>query len=138
MFGFRKTLDVVQLFHKPSVPSSVKVLSILKQASAAAAATSTEDQATSPATTPRPEFELSVTEEPPTTDQLSTILEYVGKDGIKNIVSGADTKAEALRAFKQNPSRFQWPVIVDWNRGSAMSGDNESAILKMLDALPKK
>lgn len=28
--------------------------------------------------------------------------------------------------------------VVDWNNGKATVGDNESAILKMLGALPKK
>lgn len=41
-----KTLDVISLFHKPSVPASLRVLTILKQASAHASETATEDQAT--------------------------------------------------------------------------------------------
>ncbi|GKT66468.1 DUF1687 domain-containing protein [Colletotrichum tofieldiae] len=140
MFRFHKTLDIVTLFHKASSPASVRVANILKQVSANAASGATEDQASdhSVQTNPkksRAEFELNITEDPPTADQVKTILEYVGKNRISSIIKGASTEQEALRKFQQNSESFQRPVTVDWNNGKAVAGDSESEILKMLNAL---
>ncbi|CCF34466.1 hypothetical protein CH063_06455 [Colletotrichum higginsianum] len=140
MFRFHKTLDIVTLFHKAGSPASVRAANILKQVSANATAGATEDQASdhSVQTNPqksRAEFELNITEEPPTADQVKTILEYVGKNRISSIVKGASTEQEALRKFQQNSESFQRPVTVDWNNGKAVVGDSESEILKMLNAL---
>ncbi|KAK2037805.1 DUF1687-domain-containing protein [Colletotrichum caudatum] len=140
MFRFHKTLDIVTLFHKASSPASVRVANILKQVSANATAGATEDQAsdhsvqTNPKTS-RAEFELNITEDPPTADQVKTILEYVGQSRISSIIKGASTEQDALRKFQQNSESFQRPVTVDWNNGKAVAGDNESEILKMLNAL---
>ncbi|KAH8907784.1 DUF1687-domain-containing protein [Coniochaeta sp. PMI_546] len=139
MFGFRKTKDIITLFHKSSTPASTKVLNLLKQVSANASEAATEDQAsdhTAQAQLQRAEFDLDVTEKPPTPDQLRTILDYVGNPS--TVVSGASTVDEAMKKFKQDAESFKRPVVVDWNNGKAAVGDNESAILKMLDALPKK
>merc|ERR1712000_305342 len=80
MFRMSKTLDVLTLFHKPSISASVRVQNLLKQASAQAAQTATEDQATDHShqnnTVTREPFELEVTEAPPTPDQLNSIFEY--------------------------------------------------------------
>ncbi|KAK1641437.1 thioredoxin-like protein [Colletotrichum phormii] len=140
MFGFRKTLDIVTVFHKASSPASVRVVNLLKQVSANAAAGATEDQASdhSVQTSPkksRADFELNITEDPPTADQVKTILEYVGKSKIPSIIKGASTEQDALKKFQQNAEVFQRPVTVDWNNGKAVSGDSESEILKMLNAL---
>lgn len=139
MFGFRKTKDIITLFHKSSTPASTKVLNLLKQVSANASEAATEDQASD--TTPqtqftRAEFDLDVTEKPPTPDQLRTILDYVGTPS--SVINGASTVDEAMKKFKQDAESFKRPVVVDWNNGKATVGDNESAILKMLGALPKK
>ncbi|KAK0613081.1 thioredoxin-like protein [Bombardia bombarda] len=141
MFGFRKTLDIVTLFHKAGSPASVRVATLLKQVSANAVASATEDQASdhsAQTSGPRPEFELDITEQAPTADQLNTILEYVGKSGISSIVKGAETPKDAWRKVQQNVDDFQRPVVVDWSNGKAIAGANESEILKMLGALPKK
>ncbi|KAK1978729.1 thioredoxin-like protein [Colletotrichum cereale] len=140
MFRFHKTLDIVTLFHKASSPASVRVANILKQVSANAASGATEDQASdhSVQTNPkksRADFELNITEDPPTADQVKTILEYVGQSRISSIIKGASTEQEAMRKFQQNSESFQRPVTVDWNNGKAVSGDSESEILKMLNAL---
>ncbi|KAJ4416042.1 hypothetical protein N0V82_006965 [Gnomoniopsis sp. IMI 355080] len=140
MFGFRKTKDIVTLFHKASSPASTRVATLLKQASANASEHATEDQASDHSSqTPahRPEFELNITEDPPTTDQVQTILEYVGKGGISSIIKGASSQDEALKLFKQSVDNFQRPVTVDWNNGKAIAGADESKILKLLSQLPK-
>jgi arsenate reductase-like glutaredoxin family protein len=41
-----------------------------------------------------------------------------------------------LRKLNENGDNFQRPVIVDWNQGKAVVGDNESEILKMLKEKP--
>lgn len=109
-----KTKDIVTLFHKASSPASVRVATLLKQASANATEHATEDQASdhSPQTTPhRAEFELNITEDPPTPDQLQTILQYVGKSAISSVVKGASSESEALKIFKQSAEAFQRPVV---------------------------
>ncbi|KAF3765102.1 DUF1687-domain-containing protein [Cryphonectria parasitica EP155] len=140
MFGFRKTKDIVTLFHKANSPASVRVASLLKQASANAAEHATEDQASdhSAQTTPeRAEFDLNITEDPPTSDQVQTILEYVGKHNVGSIIKGASSESEAMKLFKQSAESFQRPVTVDWNNGKAVAGADESKIIKMLNQLPK-
>ena len=136
----RKTLDIVTLFHKASSPASLRVATMLKQASALASETATEDQASdhsvqteAPASRREP-FDLNITEDQPTSDQLLTILEYVGTAGIPAIVKGAKTQNEALRKFRESHDNFQRPVVVDWNNGKAVAGDKESEILKLLNA----
>jgi hypothetical protein len=116
-----KTKDVITLF-KSSSPASQRVQTLLKQASANATETATEDQASdhSAQTNPsRKEFDLDVTEEPPTEDQLKNILEYVGVGKIGSIVKGAKDEAGALKSFKLNREAFQRPVVSDseWMRG---------------------
>ncbi|RAL65925.1 hypothetical protein DID88_005587 [Monilinia fructigena] len=140
MFRFHKTLDVVTLFHKASSPASLRVHTLLKQASAQAAATSTEDQASdySAQTNPRrQEFELEVTESAPTPDQLKSILEYIGVSKVGSIVTGAKDEADAVRKIQSNQDSFQRPLTVDWSNGRAVAGDNQSEILKMLNTISK-
>ncbi|PGH04196.1 hypothetical protein AJ79_07174 [Helicocarpus griseus UAMH5409] len=156
MFRFHKTLDVITLFHKPSLPSSARILTLLKQANAEAASAATEDQAsdTSPSTITkqrRSEFELDVTEAPPTPDQLKSILDYVGagvggdvakarggaamaKPG--DLVEGARDRLDALKRLREDGGRFVRPVVVDWNNGTAVIGDKESEILKLIREIP--
>lgn len=96
----------------------MRAANILKQVSANAAAGATEDQASdhSVQTNPkksRAEFELNITEENPTADQVKTILEYVGKSKLSSIIQGASTEQEALKKFQQNAETFQRPVVCD-------------------------
>ncbi|PGH07485.1 hypothetical protein GX51_01786 [Blastomyces parvus] len=151
MFRFHKTLDVITLFHKPSLPASNRVLTLLKQANADAAAAATMDQASDVSPNRRSEFELNVTEDPPTPDQLKNILDYVGAgvggDVAKarggaamarpgDLVQGARDRLDALRRLKEDGGRFVRPVVVDWNNGTAVIGDNESEILKLVREIP--
>ncbi|KAI0967829.1 DUF1687-domain-containing protein [Xylaria arbuscula] len=141
MFRFHKTLDIVTLFHKAGSPASVRAATVLKQVSANAAESATEDQASdhSHQSNPRrPEFELNITEDPPTADQLKTILEYVGKNKISSIIQGATTENEALKKFRENADSLQRPLVVDWNNGKAIASGNESEILKLLEQLNSK
>lgn len=60
-----------------------------------------------------------VQEEPPTSDQLNSILEYVGSDKAGQIVKGATSTTDALRKLKQSGDSFIRPCVVDWNNGRA-------------------
>lgn len=109
-----KTLDIITLFHKASSPSSVRVASLLKQASASAQAGATLDQASDHSTQTEPArepFELNITEEPPTPEQVQTILEYVGKSGVSQIIKGAKDEKDALRKFKESKENLLRPVV---------------------------
>ncbi|KAI4219992.1 MAG: hypothetical protein L6R36_007936 [Xanthoria steineri] len=116
MFRFHKSLDVITLFHKASSPASIRAQTLLKQISAHASESATEDQASDHAAQnkfQRTEFELNVTEDPPTSDQLRTILEYVGSGGGRagQIVDGATGETDAVAKLKENPDSFQRPVV---------------------------
>lgn len=113
-----RTFDVVTLFHKPSVPASQRTLNLLKVAHATATETTTIDQAsdnTAQALRERGEFELEVTEEPPTPDQLRSILDYAAradpKQSISDIVRGAKDAEDALKKVKENGDNFIRPVV---------------------------
>ncbi|KAK2597316.1 hypothetical protein QQS21_006090 [Conoideocrella luteorostrata] len=137
----RKTLDIVTVFHKASSPSSTRVTNLVKQISANAQAGATLDQASdhSPQTkASRDPFELNITEDSPTADQLQTILEYVGRGSISKIIKGANDEKDAVKKFRENKESFLRPVTVDWNNGKAVAGDNESEILKLLKAQSKE
>lgn len=137
MFGFRKSKDIIQLFSKAGQPDSLKVANLLKQISAASANISAADQPAGQAPI-RDEFELQITEDAPTADQLETIFDYVGAPGIPQVIQGASNRKDAVALFKKNANAFKRPLIVDWNNGKAYAGAEESVILKMLNALPPK
>ncbi|KAF2717457.1 hypothetical protein K431DRAFT_153459 [Polychaeton citri CBS 116435] len=133
--------DVITLFHAPSSPASMRVHSILKQVTANAQSHATEDQASDHEThskIQRAEFKLDIEEAPPTTDQLNSILEYLGPSKAGSVVSDATGSSDALRKFKQNSASFKRPVVVDWSNGRAVAGDDESEILKLLKTIPKE
>lgn len=103
------------LFHKPSSAASSRVLTLLKQANAQAAAHATEDQASSHQAQEkleRIEFELDVTEAPPTGDQLKTILEYLGGSGTASqVIRGAQNETDALKKLNASGESFERPVV---------------------------
>jgi hypothetical protein len=92
----------------------MRVYNILKQASALATEHATEDQAsdhTYQTKAVRQSFELNITEDPPTQDQLKSILEYVGAQNAGTIIKGARDKADAMRKLKESSDNFQRPVV---------------------------
>ena len=110
-----KTLDVITLFHKPSLPASTRVANILRVSSAHANETATEDQATDHEHQNdhvlREPFELDIVEEPPTPDQFRNILEYVGAGKLGQLVKGATSESDAISKIKTNADAFQRPVV---------------------------
>jgi arsenate reductase-like glutaredoxin family protein len=101
----KKSLDVIQLFHKAGSPTSTKAADLLKRISIRASESASEDKAS------RDPFELQVTEEPPTQDQLQTMLDYAGDKGISSIVEGASTSSEALRLVRENVDKLRRPIV---------------------------
>ncbi|KAH9875185.1 hypothetical protein J1614_004675 [Plenodomus biglobosus] len=136
LFGEHGAKNVVTLFHKPSSQASTRVLTLLKQTHAQSAATATGDQASSHDAqnkAERADFELDVTEAPPTSDQLKNIMEYLGGAGAASkVITGASNETDALRRLQADANAFQRPLVVDWNAGRAVVGENESEILNLL------
>ncbi|TKA74656.1 hypothetical protein B0A49_03946 [Cryomyces minteri] len=127
--------DVITLFHSPASQASIRAHTLLKQTAAAAQSTATIDQAGDHAQqskTERTNFELEVTEDAPTGDQLRSMLDYLGSGGVVKVVKGASNQAEALKKVQEDGSNFIRPVVVDWNNGRAVAGDNQSEILELL------
>jgi hypothetical protein len=89
------------MFHKASSPNSTRILTLLKQANAAA--DPSKEQPTA--------FDLDVTEGPPTSDQLQSILEYVGDTNIAAVVNGASDATDAQRKLRLTPDAFQRPLV---------------------------
>ena len=86
----------------------------MKQLSASASAHATEDQASDHSAqtkAQRSDFELEVTEEPPTEDQLRSILEYLGPNSAGTAIKGATDEADALRKLKANGNSFERPFV---------------------------
>jgi hypothetical protein len=84
----------------------------LKQAAANASEYATEDQAsdhTDQTHPKRQEFDLEVTEELPTTDQLKSILEYVGAQKASTIIKGAKDEADAMK--KLSAENLNRPIV---------------------------
>ncbi|GME49682.1 hypothetical protein GTA08_BOTSDO14273 [Neofusicoccum parvum] len=134
LFGEAGVKNVVTIFHEPASASSVRVVNLLKQAQANSSTTTTIDQASS---TDQPkaeqqEFDLEVQEQPPTSDQVETILAYLGADNASKVVEGATNQEEAVRKFKLNANSFIKPLVVDWNAGKVVVGDNQSEILRLV------
>ncbi|WEW61405.1 hypothetical protein PRK78_006895 [Emydomyces testavorans] len=143
MFRFHKPLDIITLFHKPTLPSSLRALALLKQASANAAQADADTTPNANGTSTgrrrrRGQFELNVTEDAPTPDELRLIMEYMGAGRrVGELVSGAvGGREDAVRRVREDGGRFVRPVVVDWNNGRAVLGTNESAILKLLEEEP--
>lgn len=62
---------------------------------------------------------VDVQEGAPTSDQLSSILEYLGPSKAGTVIKDATGTTDALKKFKANESSFQRPLTVDWNFGRA-------------------
>merc|ERR1712070_387420 len=79
-----------------------------------------------------------VQETPPTPDQLTSILDYLGPSKAGTVVEEATGTSDALRKFNAKQQAFQRPVTVDWNNGRAVVGDDESELMRLVRTLPKE
>jgi arsenate reductase-like glutaredoxin family protein len=110
----QKAKDVITLFHSPTSSASARAAALLKEASTAVSAKAGGEPSTiggKPVSTSRPEFDVEITEKPPTNDQLSTILSYIQPTMISQIVKGATSESEALKKFNDDARNFQRPVV---------------------------
>jgi len=129
--------NAITLFHQPNNSASTRVLTLLKQANATSTTTATEDQASSHhshSSAQMDEFELEVTEQAPTSDQLRSILEFVGDGSEGKVIEGAVDAADAQRRLRQSLDALKRPLTVAWNDGKVVVGDNESELMKMIKA----
>jgi len=54
------------------------------------------------------------------------------------VVEGATSVSDAVKKLAADEGAFKRPVVVDWNQGRAVVGDNESEILKLLRDAPNQ
>jgi hypothetical protein len=115
---------VITLFSKAGQPASIRANTLLKQLSATASSSATEDQASDHTSqhNQRAQFELDVTEEPPTEDQLKNILEYLGAGKAGTVIKGAKDDADAFKRLKANGDSFERPVVSNLRLRLPLSG----------------
>lgn len=125
--------------HSPSSPSSVAALKLLNAAVSGPYPPSKPDA-------PPLSFTLETIEnQPPTADQLRTILSYLpGVSSLDSFVSAhyaVDAKptstAGLSKLASQEPRALKWPIVVDWEGGKAAVGDVEG-VRSILEELRKK
>ena len=127
-----KTLDVLTLFHAPASTASKRILETLRSSPIAH----------------KKSFELDVVEAPtvPTPTQLTSILEFIGKNRVGEVVPGARSEGDAVRLLKAEEGKegkeggggggMVRPLLIDWNNGRAVVGRDEGAVLRLLETLP--
>ncbi|KAK6355369.1 hypothetical protein TWF696_004478 [Orbilia brochopaga] len=139
MFKFHKTLDVLTLFHSPRSEASNRVLSALKAANTAAEESASAPAADNGGNAKKQVFELDVVEGPMTTTQLRSVLDYVGDAKVGDIVEGARGVTDAMKILEgaNNADKLKRPIVVDWNNGKVVLGENQSALKQLVESLPK-
>ncbi|KAF9577561.1 hypothetical protein BGW38_007145 [Lunasporangiospora selenospora] len=116
---------MLTIFHNPKSEVSSQALKLLVQASA------------------KYEFKVDVIDKPtppPTHQQVSSIVEFLGKgsvdQGCREILTTdapkASTVAEVQKILDQNPGYMRKPLIVDWNKGKAIVADPATKVSEMV------
>lgn len=107
--------NVITIFHKSSSPSSTRILNLLKQHQATSTATATKSQASNHSLHDQEErtgnFELDVSEANPTSDQLRSILDFVGDQNVGKLIPGEKDKRMAIEKVTKDAESFQRPVV---------------------------
>ena len=125
--------------HSPSSPASVTALKLLNAAASGPYPPSKEGA-------PPLAFNLEVVEnQPPTSDQLRTILSYLpGTSSLDSFVSAhyaVDAKPTSTSGLaklaSQEPRALKWPIVVNWMDGKAAVGDVEG-VKKILEDMRKQ
>jgi len=137
MFRFHRSIPTISIFYNSSAQST-QVLGLLRSALSSSY----------PPNSGRPlEFELSqVRDQPPTADQLRTILAYL-KTPLTTLISAhpsisqptlqqVDSPEALVDAAMRNPKVFRYPVVCNWEDGEAAL--DVGGVKKMLDSLAKK
>ena len=107
--------NVITIFHKPSSPSSTRVLNLLKQHQTTPAATATKSENSNNALQNQAErnvnFDLDVSEANPTSDQLRSILDFVGDQNVGKLIPGEQDRRRAIEKMVQDAESFERPVV---------------------------
>nr|GAT54785.1 DUF1687-domain-containing protein [Mycena chlorophos] len=142
--GWTRSLHEISIFHNAASPPSVKTLGMLRSA---LSGPYPPGQGTAPL-----QFNLEVIEGPPTADQLTTILSFLPsrQDSAPSAASvflsahpssAGSSDAASLdsvaRLGRDRPSTFKWPIVVDWNAGTASVGD-EASVSSILEQLRQR
>ncbi|KAJ7057778.1 thioredoxin-like protein [Mycena amicta] len=142
--GWTRTLHEISIFHNATSPPSVKALGMLRSA---LSAPYPAGKGSAPL-----QFNLEVVENTPTADQLKTILSFLPSKGDSapaaasvflsahpSSVGSSDAASldSVSRLGRDRPSAFKWPVLVDWNAGTASVGDVEG-VTSILEQLRQK
>ncbi|KAH8833049.1 thioredoxin-like protein [Flagelloscypha sp. PMI_526] len=135
--AFKRSIPQISIFHNAKSPPSVTALNLLQ---------SSLSNPYPPGSKQPLKFNLEVVESPPTTDQLRTILSYLPSSKSNNVSStflsahpsSSSSQSESLATVsetaKTNPKSVKWPIVVDWDGGSAAVGnvDDVKTILEEL------
>ncbi|KAG0057581.1 hypothetical protein BGZ83_008163 [Gryganskiella cystojenkinii] len=112
---------MLTLFHNPANDVSNQALKLLRQASVTH------------------NFEIDVVDAkttPPTHQQVSNIVEFLGKAGCSQILTPeapkASTVAEVQKILDANPGFLNKPLVVDWNKGKAIVANPASRVNEMV------
>jgi hypothetical protein len=109
-FRFHKSIPIISLFHRASVPNSVTMLKILRE---------------HPVIT-KQMANLEVATNPPTKAQFETITNYMGGGySAGKLVEGAKGVDDAVNIISQDESKLNVPFLVDWEGGRVVLGDKE-------------
>lgn len=137
--AFKLSRPQISIFHSPSSPASVQALKLLN------AAISGPYPPSKPSAPPL-SFNLEVVEnQPPTADQLRTILSYLpgvsSLDGFMSAHYAVDAKpsdpAQLTKIASKEPRALKWPIVVNWEGGKAAVGDLDG-VKQILEDLRKK
>ncbi|KAI1790831.1 thioredoxin-like protein [Ganoderma leucocontextum] len=148
--AFTRAIPEISIFHNPSSPASTNALNLLRSA------VSSPYPPTKPSASPL-NFNLEVIEnQPPTGDQLRTILSYlpskspIGPAGITDpptaeavlsshptVDSRPQDPDDVVALASKNPNALKWPIVVDWHNGRAAVGDI-GGVKQLLEELRKK
>ena len=139
--GFNLELKLY-LSHNSSSPQSVNALSLLRSALSSPYPPGSSDG--------HPlQFNLSVVEAPPNSDQLKTILSYLPSPATNPSMAllsvhpsvpateQPTTLKEIAELAEKNPKALKWPIVVNWNDGQASIGGVDG-VNDILETLRKK
>ncbi|GJE89082.1 hypothetical protein PsYK624_051740 [Phanerochaete sordida] len=137
--AFKLTKPQISIFHSPASPASVQALKLLNAAASSA-------YPPSKPSAPPLSFNLEVVEnQPPTADQLRTILSYLpGVSSLDSFVSAhyaVDSKpsdpTQLAKLASKEPRALKWPIVVNWEGGKAAVGDVDG-VKRILEDLRKQ
>ncbi|OZJ06034.1 hypothetical protein BZG36_01120 [Bifiguratus adelaidae] len=123
-----RRLPIISIFHNPSCSKSRATLSLLQNV-------------LNESSTAKPPFSLDIvdyTQNPPTKEQLQTVIDYLGlKDAsAQNILRPDAPKvssiAELVKLVTNDASVLERPIVVDWDAGKAVIARPPEKVEKLI------